>query len=440
MPPAWETLRNGREQESGVRGQGSGENSTFRIQNSKFSVRGFVRTIGISVLTTVVLAGIRYLGLLQPLELRAFDRLLQLRPAEWTDSRLLVVTVDDHDIQAQKKRRGSLSDATLKQLLEKLDKFQPRAIGLDIYRDFPVEADPVLASRLKQDPKLIVVCKVSDPEAKGGIAPPPEVVASLGASDRIGFSDFIKDSDGVLRRQLLYMDLPADSPCATRYAFSVLLASRYLAAENIQPSLTANGDLQFGKVVLRSLQSHAGGYQGINAWGSQILLNYRANPRAIDQVSLRQVLSGQITPDAVKSRIVLIGVTAKSSGDYWLTPYQDSSAEKMPGVIVQAEMVSQILSAVKDRRSLLWTWPQMIEISWIWVWSLIGGIAAWWLCLRSISFRQFLFQIVLIIVIASGVLSVVCYVALIQGGWLPLVPSAIALVVAAVVVAVYQNA
>jgi len=421
------------------RGQGSGENSKFRIQNSKFSVRGFVRTIGISILTTAVLTGIRYLGLLQPLELKAYDRLLQLRPAEWTDSRLLVVTVDDEDIQAQKKRRGSLSDATLKQLLEKLDRFQPRSIGLDIYRDFPVEADSVLASRLKQDPKLIVVCKVSDPEAKGGIAPPPEVVASMDSGDRIGFSDFIKKPDGVLRRQLLYMDLPADSPCAARYAFSVLLASRYLAAENIQPRLTANGDLRFGKVVLKSLQSHTGGYQGISAWGNQILLNYRANPRAIDQVRLRQVLSGQITPDAVKNRIILIGVTAKSSGDYWLTPYLNSSTEEMPGVIVQAEMVSQILSAVKDQRSLLWTWPQMVEIGWIWIWSLIGGIAAWWLCLRSISFRQFLLQIVLIIVIASGVLGVVCYVALIQGGWLPLVPSTISLVVTAIVVTIYQN-
>ncbi|MGA7934055.1 MAG: CHASE2 domain-containing protein, partial [Kovacikia sp.] len=117
-------------------------------------LRSFVWTMGTSLVITTVLAGLRYLGLLQPLELKAFDHLLRLRPAEWTDSRLVVVTIDEDDIKAQKKRRGSLSDATLKQLLEKVEPFQPRAIGLDIYRDFAVEPEQkTLATRLAQNSK-----------------------------------------------------------------------------------------------------------------------------------------------------------------------------------------------------------------------------------------------------------------------------------------------
>lgn len=449
MPPTWTGLRGRQAAAVGVAaaaGEDAGtqgcatEKPIFKIQPSKSKLsspafRRFVWTVGASVVVTTLLAGVRYLGLLQPLELKAFDQLMRLRPAEWSDSRLVVVTVDDEDIKAQKKRRGSLADATLNRLLEKLDRFQPRAIGLDIYRDFSVEPDQqTLATRLKQNSKLIVVCKVTDLESKtAGINPPPEVPV-----DRLGFSDFEEDADGILRRQLLFMDIPAVSPCATRYAFSVQLAARYLAAEGALPSFTAAGDLQFGKTVLRSVQPHTGGYQGIRAWGSQLLLNYRANRNPIDQLSLKQVLNGQVNPDAVKDRIILIGVIARSSGDYWSTPYGAGSAEKMPGVVVQAQMISQILSAVLDQRPLLWVWSQNVEIGWIWIWSLLGGITSWWLYLRSAPTRQFL--LILMIVTALGVLCAVCYSILIQGGWVPLVPPAIALTITASAVAIYQNA
>jgi CHASE2 domain-containing sensor protein len=446
MPPTWAGLRGEGEAEGveGSEGAGGAEGDAARKgrgkAGSKFKIssppcRRFVWAVGVSVVVTVLLAGVRYLGLLQPLELEAFDQLMRLRPAEWTDSRLVVVTVDEDDIKAQKKRRGSLADATLNQLLKKLEGFQPRAIGLDIYRDFSVEPDQQpLATQLKQNSKLIVVCKVTDLESKtAGINPPPEVPV-----DRLGFSDFEEDADGILRRQLLFMDIPAVSPCATRYAFSVQLAARYLAAEGNLPSFTAAGDLQFGKTVLRSLQSHTGGYQGIRAWGSQILLNYRANTSPIDQLSLKQVLTGQVNPDAVKDRIILIGVIAKSSGDYWSTPYGTGSTEKMPGVIVQAQMISQLLSAVLDQRPLLWVWSQGVEIGWIWIWSLLGGIASWWLGLRSAAIRQFL--LVLLIVIAFGVLSAICYSILTVGGWVPLVPPAIAFTITASAVVIYPNA
>ncbi|MEW6498577.1 MAG: CHASE2 domain-containing protein, partial [Cyanobacteriota bacterium] len=96
----------------------------------------------LSMAITSLVLGIRRAGHLQALELQAFDHLMQTRPAEPPDSRLLVVTVTEEDIQAQKNepRRGSLSDRSLLRLLEKLESYQPRVIGLDIYRDFPVEA------------------------------------------------------------------------------------------------------------------------------------------------------------------------------------------------------------------------------------------------------------------------------------------------------------
>ncbi|MBD0262960.1 MAG: CHASE2 domain-containing protein, partial [Tolypothrix sp. Co-bin9] len=154
-----------------------------------------------SLAVTSLLIGVRQVGILQPIELQAFDHLIQRRPAEVPDSRLLVVTVTEADIQAQKNepRRGSVSDRSLTRLLDKLESYQPRAIGLDIYRDFPVGSDyPDLAKRLLKSDRLIAVCKASTEINDQGVPPPPEV-----PGENLGFSDVVTDPDGILRRHLL---------------------------------------------------------------------------------------------------------------------------------------------------------------------------------------------------------------------------------------------
>ncbi|MGQ4650489.1 CHASE2 domain-containing protein [Lyngbya aestuarii] len=52
-----------------------------------------------SIAITGLLMGVRYLGVLQPLELKAFDQFRQLRPPEIPDSRLLVVTVTEEEVR-----------------------------------------------------------------------------------------------------------------------------------------------------------------------------------------------------------------------------------------------------------------------------------------------------------------------------------------------------
>lgn len=377
-----------------------------------------------SVVVTSIIMGVRHLGLLQSRELQAFDQLLQLRPSEKPDPRILVVTVTEDDLQLpeQKQRQGSLSDLALTRLLEKLEQYQPRAIGLDIYHDDPVDPKyPNLATHLRQNDHFIAVCKGSDPKGnKPGIKPPPEV-----PTKRIGFSDFVVDPDSVVRRHLLAMtsDDPA-SPCTTPYAFSVQLAFRYLAVEGIKPKFTPDGFLQLGNVVFKPLENHTGGYQGADDSGHQVLLNYRSPQNIAAQVNLTDVLKGSLNPNSVKDRIVLIGGDNSFSDDNWFTPYSNGQGfdQKMPGVLVQAQMVSQILSAVLDQRSLLWVWPKWGEFFWVWGWSLIGGMLAW--RLRSPL------HLGLAVGATLGSLYGLCFLLLeLNSCWVPLVPSVLALVV-----------
>ena len=378
----------------------------------------------ISLAVALLTLGIRYLGLLQPLELQAFDQFLQLRPEEKPDTRLLVVAITEEDVQSQSQepRRGSLSDQSLAKLLEKLESYQPQVIGLDIYRDYPVEKNlPALATRMRQNDRLIAICKVSDPQAgRAGVAPPSEI-----SPDRLGFSDLVLDADSVVRRQLLALTPPPSSTCTATYAFSVQLALRYLATQSIRLQFSSNGAWQLGKAHFQPIEAHTGGYQGIDAWGHQILLNYRAyrSPKeAVPQVTLGQILSGQVDANAIKNRVVLIGTTAESFQDYSLTPYKTNQGEiqKIPGVILQAQMTSQLISAALAERSLLWTWTLWQEALWVVGWSVAGGLLT-----------RFVWQLPAWGVAVGGatvILSGLCLIILVQwSGWIPLIPAILAL-------------
>jgi CHASE2 domain-containing sensor protein len=106
------------------------------------------------------------------------------------------------------------------------------------------------------------------------------------------------------------------SPCPVAYALSLQLAFRYLEVQGISPKFSPEGNLQLGSTVFQRIKAHNGGYQTVDAGGSQILLNYRSLPspeKIAPQVTLTQVLANQVNPQAVKGRIVLIGVRVATS-------------------------------------------------------------------------------------------------------------------------------
>jgi CHASE2 domain-containing sensor protein len=385
-----------------------------------FSKRGFKVALFSSLMMTVLICGVRFLGMLQNVEFAAFDQMMRSRPDEGLDSRLLLVTIDDADLAVQRHNKEelkgtSLSDKSLQRLLLKLQEYQPRVIGLDIYRDFPA-ADKNLISLLQQTDNLIGVCKGSDTtEQTRGIAPPPEI-----PKNRLGFSDFIHDRDGVVRRHLLFMNQEAASLCTTPYALSAQLAFRYLVPRGIYPQYTPQNNLQLGNTIIPRLTSRASGYQSIDAKGGQLLLNYRSTNKIAEKVTLTQLLSGPINPQAIKDKIVLIGVAAKGDfPDYWATPYGNHLNVQMPGVIVQAHMVSQILSAVLDGRPLLKVWSPWAEFLWIGSWAVVGGMLSWRLSSPS--------SLIIAITLTSGVLYLFCFGLLIWGVWVPFVPSVLSL-------------
>jgi CHASE2 domain-containing sensor protein len=384
---------------------------------------GFQSVFVTSLIVTSLVMGVRSLGLLQTLELKSYDQLLRQRPAEPADSRILIVGADEADIRQYKH---PLPDAVLAQLIEKLAQYRPVAIGLDIFRDQPVPpGHESLVTQLQQNQHLVTVCFGTD--QGNAVAPPPNSPA-----EQVGFNGLENDKDYIVRRHLQSRTpnpISSFSPCQTPYSFSLQLAYRYLEAKGIPAKTTPEKNWQFGRVVFKRLEPRSGGYQNLDARGNQVLLNYRATSQIAQSVTLKEVLTGQFDPNWVKGRVVLIGVTASSIQDYHDTPYG-----RRRGLEVHAHLVSQILSAVEDRRPLIWWLPQWGDALWVWGWSLTGGILVWQV--QSIGKGQSMLRLVLTLSLCVAVLYGLCWIFLIQGGWLPFVPAALALVITSGAIAI----
>ncbi len=375
--------------------------------------------------------GIRYAGLLQSSELWALDQFFRLRvlvAPEKPDPRLVIITIDEEDVEYQKslgwKLHGSLSDYALLQVLQKLNQYQAKMIGIDIYRDIKTTNEQLLDLFKKQN-NLFMVCKVGVPEANIlGIGPPEKLPA-----EQLGFSDFVIDNDNVVRRQLISFIPDISSLCQAKFSFNFWFFYNYfLLSEDftiewayfqklgfdIKGNLTNQaGDSKPINVVFKSLFPRSSGYQKSRLGNSQILLNYRSlkspDEIAFKTISLRSFLKDSFQEQDFQDRLVLMGVTIDGQ-DEWETPYTNSSRLTTYGVFLQAQMISQMLSAVLDNRPLLWFWSGWKEFLWIWLWSAIPSF-----------FVSKKWQI-LSILAGACLLTAINFYLFIYGGWLPLIP------------------
>jgi CHASE2 domain-containing sensor protein/RIO-like serine/threonine protein kinase len=378
-----------------------------------------------SAIATVLMLGMQKLQVLETLELRVYDQMMQMRADSGSDPRLLIVAVTEDDL---KKWNWPLPGEVLDRLLGKLEEYEPRAIGLDIFRDLPVQpGHEKLLQRLQQSDLIIPICKHADAK-NTGIAPPQGI-----EPERVGFSDIVEDIDGSIRRNLISVSVDQSEICQSPYSLSWQLALKYLEVGGIQPQLTSNNELQLRDVVFKPLQSNSGGYENADTQGYQILLNYRSPRQVAQQVTVTDVLSGQVKPDLVKDRIVLIGSTAPSLKDIFNTPFTTGKADdagRMAGVEIHGQIISQILNAVLNNQRLFWFLPGWGEVIWIGGWSVVGGFLAW--RIRHPLGLGLAEGGSLAILFGSN------FVIFTQAGWFPVVSPALGLVVAAGSVLAYS--
>ncbi|WP_155745499.1 adenylate/guanylate cyclase domain-containing protein [Scytonema sp. UIC 10036] len=379
---------------------------------------------------TVLAIALRLTGLLQLLELAALDQFFLLRPPELVDTRIIIVDINEADIR--KQGHWPISDRDLARILEKIKQQQPRAIGLDLYRDLPVKpGHQELLKVFASTPNLIGVQKVSHTNDSSAVNPSP----ILKQRQQIGANDLPLDSDGKIRRGLLYLNLNEDE---TLESFGLKLALLYLKHEGIteKPAKNNSNYLQLGESVFYTFEANDGGYVQADAGSYQVLLNYRGSIQQFTRISLTNLQEDRIPPNFMRDKVVLIGTTAESLKDLFYTPYSSrilTSPERMAGVTIHANLISQILSAALDNRPLIKCLPEQLEWLLIFMCAIVGATLCW--LQRHNNTQKNL-------MVASIFLTGFCllggsFVAFLTGWWIPVVPSLLALGGSAIAVTQY---
>jgi adenylate cyclase len=167
----------------------------------------------------------RSYGGLQPFELLVYDALRVAWAGTAPSGTVLLVGATEADVE---NFDWPMKDGDLADLLERIAAWQPRVIGVDIYRDRPKPPGTErLATVLARHPEIVWTFKLQE-GAKPAIPPP----VALRGTDRAVLADVVTDPSNVVRRGLLYADDGVDNYTSMGMA----LALGYLAVDGIRPA------------------------------------------------------------------------------------------------------------------------------------------------------------------------------------------------------------
>jgi CHASE2 domain-containing sensor protein len=306
-----------------------------------------------------------------------------------------------------------------------------------MYRDIPIEpGHEQLIDIYQKTPNLIGIEK-----AIGETIPPPPVLDEKG---QVGISDVMLDADGKLRRSLMSVQLDSG---VVKENIAVKLALKYLESEGIfiTPIAEKTDASQLGKSVLTPLNENNAAYIGTDFGGYQILLNYRGLIDRFKVVSMTDVLQNK--PELEKEqifrdRIVLIGATSFRFGEMFSTPYDPyllGKEQRVPGIVIQANLTSQIISAALDGRPMIQVWSKQQKWLWIMLWSFLGAIAAaQLLAIKPIPRKIPRWEIFPVFLGISSLFGI-SYSAFLWGWWLPVISPLAGFISAAIALIAYQH-
>ncbi|NJN29887.1 MAG: CHASE2 domain-containing protein [Synechococcales cyanobacterium RM1_1_8] len=381
-------------------------------------------SIGYGVILFVLM--LRSLGLSEPFEFLAFDKFLaylrRLQP-EPTSSRITLVSLDEAFLKglAQKTSsplsKGSISEASLSELLKRLLQHDPAVLGLDIAstRILPTD-ERTLAQIVNQNPSVLTVEKALEPKISS--------LTNLSTSafeNQVVVNDFFVDWDGKVRRAILGVE---NGDRLFHKSLSFGLAEIYLRQQH--QIGTSNGQrdpetVKIGDVEIPRLLSNTGSYRREKTiYGLQMLMNYRRSQEAFPILLAGDILSGQIQPELIRDRILIIGITDPSLAAYSITPVEISQflevRSQAVGIELQAHATSQILDAVLDGRPLLKSSPSLLEYVWIFAIGLLGMEVGRFSNSIARNLLSLACLLLLLFVLSLWAMSV-------WGWWLPIAPS-----------------
>jgi serine phosphatase RsbU (regulator of sigma subunit) len=298
-----------------------------------------------------------------------FDTYQRLVPLERTSAPAVIVAIDESALQ--RVGQWPWPRTRMAQLIDALGRYEPASIGLDIFYPEPDRFSPrrlvddlpglspqasgelsarpsndrVLATSLARQRIVLGIAGSPEPDPRFRRPPRnPPVVVPAGGLPLDGFPGYIGDvpeidaaatSHGLITSGQ-EADLVRVIPLVARVG-GVIVPS--LGVESLRVALDAGlrlsrapgglARLEFGEVAARM---HDDG----TTW---LRMGHHDDARF---VSAADVIEGRVDPEAIKGKVVLLGITGLGMLDFKTTPM----GEQVPGVEIHAQVVENLYNGV----------------------------------------------------------------------------------------------
>jgi len=403
---------------------------------------------GLAIIALVTFA--RLMGAFESSELAALDRFSLSCPVSSRGIEpVVLVGISEADIQTL----GGIpvSDQDLSRAVQRIYEAGARVIGLNLFRDMPVEPGQVAwnetlaRSRQPGQPPIIGSQVVLNADALLNVQPPPQL-----SPERVGFVDVVIDEDGRLRRSLL---AARDWEGQLQMSLGLRLSEAYLSEQDtvLEPIQRSTDPLRFSAVdgddngntvSLPRVTAHSGGYSKTMSRGNQLQLNFCAQQQPLPFISFGDVLAGQFEPEQLRDRVVLVGLTAASVKDIFFTDALASTQLSLSsggagsdriiyGVEYHGYTTRQIIQTALGLSPPLRAIFKPLEYVAIFILGL-SGIAL------GIGIRSSAGSL-LALACGSAALIAAAYSLLLMGWWLPVVPMLTALLGAGLITALFDR-
>lgn len=303
--------------------------------------RAWLEWLGVLAACFIITTGLIYsqaLGRADNIIHDAYMGVFKHRP----DDRIVVVAIDNRSLEAI--GLWPWPRQIHARLLDQLTGADVAAVGLDVLFIEPsATGDPVLSEALARSGHtcLPMAVEATGPDgARWGELLPQPALAQAAAG--LGQVNLIPDSDGIIRKAPLAIDVPT-----MRWDHLVLcmLKTSGISLGGSQGSGLTEIPHTSTTPVTTSKTSDLKAHQ--------ISLSFPGEQGAFRTLSYIDVLNGEVPTELLKDRLVLIGMTADGQGDRYIVA--SPRGAPLPGVEVQAALLNTLLSDRAIRTAPTWT-------------------------------------------------------------------------------------
>lgn len=260
----------------------------------------------VALVSSAVVVGFAYARIGQRFDDLVYDQMLELA-RHAPDERILLVAIDSRSLQ--EFGRWPWHRDLHAALIERLAAGRPRALVYDVLFLEPDDFDPPLAAAMQQVPTYLPLLLDTPGPRNTRFEPVLPVEPLRAAAKGVGHVNLYADPDGLVRGAKL-----VERDGARTWPHLVALVSQDLARP-LPPT---------------------------GAAGSKTLISFAGPDGTYPTISAAAVLRGELPPEFVRDRILLVGGTAQGLGDRHPVPIAGAEAV-MSGVEIQANLLDGLL-------------------------------------------------------------------------------------------------